>query len=126
MAKKITVGLIPAPELPETIASELVGSLPEEFNENIDGDTSWEFSVIRDPLTGAAENVDKLIHRAEAIREANNWDYTVCLTDLPIFSNKGVVLGDVNDNEGVCTDIHSGFRAAPVKKRVKENHYPAG
>ncbi|HLR61935.1 MAG TPA: hypothetical protein VK097_05770 [Lentibacillus sp.] len=120
MAKTITVGLIPAPELPETIAWQLVDSLSGAFNEYIDGDISWEISVVRDPLTGAAENVDKLIKRAGAIKEANQWDYTVCLTDLPIFSKRGVVLGDVNDKAGVAQISVPAFGLPPIIKRVKE------
>lgn len=117
--KNITVGLIPAPELPERIAAKLAGSLSEAFNEMIDGDISWEVNVYRDPLTGAAENVDKLIERAEEIKERNKWDYTVCLTDLPIFSKRGVVLADVNDQKGVAQISVPAFGLPPVKQRVK-------
>ncbi|WP_010531405.1 hypothetical protein [Lentibacillus jeotgali] len=120
MSQKITVGLIPAPELPETIAYNLVDKLPGAFNEEIDGDISWEVGVFRDPLTGAAENVDNLIERAGAIKEAHNWDYTVCLTDLPIFSKKGVVLGDVNDKEGVAQISIPAFGLSPVQKKVNQ------
>lgn len=120
MAKMITVGLIPAPELPTFITHKLAEIMPNEFNQEIDGDISWELSVFPDPLTGAAENVDKLIERAEAIKESNQWDYAVCLTDLPIFSKKGVVLGDVNDNEGVAQISIPAFGLPPVQKKVKQ------
>ncbi|SFA95012.1 hypothetical protein SAMN04488072_10497 [Lentibacillus halodurans] len=120
MVNKLTVGLIPAPELPETVASKLMERLPEALSKNIDGDISWEVSVVRDPLTGAAENVDRLIKRAEAIKQAHQWHYTVCLTDLPVFSNKGVVLGDVNDEKGVAQISVPAFGLPPVQKRVKK------
>ncbi|MFD1361238.1 hypothetical protein [Lentibacillus salinarum] len=120
MSKAIIVGLIPAPELAEEVAGKLVDRLPQAFTETIDDGISWTVKVVRDPLTGAAENVDKLIHRAKTIKEDNNWDYTVCLTDLPIFSDKGVVLGDVNENEGVVQISIPAFGLPPVTKRVEE------
>lgn len=120
MANKINVGLIPAPELPEAICAKLAPGLAEAFNQHIDGDISWEIRVFRDPLAGAAENVDELIERAKVIKNTNKCDFTVCLTDLPIFSHKGVVLGDVNDREGIGQISIPAFGLPPVEKRVKE------
>ncbi|SFD68491.1 hypothetical protein SAMN05216238_103145 [Lentibacillus persicus] len=119
MEKSITVGVVPAPELPEEIAYKLIDGLTEAFSENIDDDVDWKAHVYPDPLTGAAENVDQLIERAEAIKEPNEWDYVVCLTDLPIFSKRGVVLADVNDKQGVAQISVPSFGFPPMKNRIK-------
>ncbi len=118
--KKMTVGIIPAPELPESIAYKLVDKLPDAFSSNIDKYLSWEVEIVRDPLTGAAEKVDEIINRAADLKQEHNWDYAVCLTDLPIFSGKDVVLGDVNDKEGVAQISIPAFGILPVGKRVEK------
>ncbi|MFC4558269.1 5,10-methylene-tetrahydrofolate dehydrogenase [Virgibacillus kekensis] len=117
--KEITVGLIPAPELPETIAYKLEDSLPDDFAEMIDGELEWKVEIVRDPLTGAAGKVDEIIKQAAQLKKSHNWTYAVCLTDLPIFSKKNVVLGDVNDREGVAQISVPAFGVFPMRRRVK-------
>ncbi|WP_164667322.1 hypothetical protein [Virgibacillus doumboii] len=119
--KTITVGLIPAPELPETIASKLVKKLPVKFSENIDSDISWEVEVVPDQLTGAAGTSDEIINRAADLKYEYGWNYAVCLTDLPIFSKKEVVLGHVDDDKGVAQVSIPAFGAFPMKKRVDKS-----
>ena len=48
----VTLGLIPAPDIPETMARELAPQLPKLLENRVDGDVSWEVPVLVDPLTG--------------------------------------------------------------------------
>jgi len=41
----VTLGLIPAPEMPEEIAAELSTELPELLSQGVDGRVSWDVSV---------------------------------------------------------------------------------
>ncbi len=60
------------------------------------------------------------MQRAAAIKQKENWDYTVCLTDLPMFSQKDIVLGDVNEDTGVAQVSIPAFGFFPLYKRVKK------
>jgi hypothetical protein len=52
MSGTVTLGLIPAPDIPEKIATELASELPELLAKRVDGSVSWEVAVLVDPLTG--------------------------------------------------------------------------
>lgn len=53
-ADSVTLGLLPAPEMPEEIAEELSTELPELLSERVDDRVSWDVSVVCDSLTGSA------------------------------------------------------------------------
>ena len=47
----VTLGLMPAPDIPETMA-RAAPQLPKLLENRVDGDVSWEVPVVVDPLTG--------------------------------------------------------------------------
>ncbi|RYG72331.1 hypothetical protein EU245_10670 [Lentibacillus lipolyticus] len=120
MEQTMVVGLIPAPELPADIAVQLAEELSQAFSDYIMDAGDWSIRLYHDPLTGAAENIDQNMRRAAAIKKKEGWDYTVCLTDLPMFSHKDVVLGDVNEDTGVAQVSIPAFGFFPLRKRVKK------
>lgn len=48
-AGSVSLGLIPAPDIPEKIARELASQLPELLTNRVDGDVRWEVPVVADP-----------------------------------------------------------------------------
>ncbi len=60
MEESMVVGLIPAPELPADMAERLADELPQAFSDNINRAIEWKIRLYYDPLTGAAENIDKI------------------------------------------------------------------
>lgn len=117
---KVTIGIIPAPDLPATIAEPMKDDLPEAFHSIIDDQVEWNVEIEVSPLTGAAEKVKDIVDEAKKLLERNNWDYAICLTDLPIFSRKRVVLADANVTDGVAQISLPAFGAFPTPKRVKK------
>jgi len=117
--KEVTVGLIPAPELPEVIADNLADRLPRLLKKFIEADIDWKIEVVVDPLTGAAEHVSEILEEAKRLKERHQWTYAICLTDLPIYSDKDLVLADANAIAGVAQISLPAFGAMPMKKRVK-------
>lgn len=91
----INIGLVAAPELPTELANKLANDLPEYLGHQFGSDVSWEIEVVTDALTSVAEDADELINEVHKRRGGKNWNYTICLTDLPIFSENRVVLTDV-------------------------------
>lgn len=118
--EEITVGLIPAPELPEEIISKLLDTLPDTFSQTIEGDISWKAEMDVDPLTGAAEKVTEIIEEAKTLKHQHGWTYAICLTDLPIFSGNDLVLADANVSAGVAQISLPAFGTMPMKKRIKQ------
>ncbi|WLV25399.1 hypothetical protein QR721_03990 [Aciduricibacillus chroicocephali] len=118
---KVTVGLVPAPELPEVIARRLVDKLPDLFNKYVDRHTDWNCEIIVDSLAGAAENVSEIINEAEKLKEKYDWTYAICLTDLPIFSGSNIVLADANLSSSVAQISLPAFGAFPMKKRIQHS-----
>jgi hypothetical protein len=83
VVRAVRLGLIPAPDIPEKIATELASELPELLGNRVDSGVSWEVPVVVDPLTGreAPEILDVCRQR----RLGEGWDLAVCLTDLPVY-----------------------------------------
>ncbi|KGX88742.1 hypothetical protein N781_09495 [Pontibacillus halophilus JSM 076056 = DSM 19796] len=117
---ELTVGLLPAPELPEKIARSLANELPDLLYNEIDNTVEWNIEVVIDPLTGAAENANEIIDETEERKKRNGWDYAICLTDLPIYEKSNIVLADVNKDRCVSQISLPAFGSVPMKKRIRE------
>lgn len=118
--EQVTIGIIPAPDLPATDAEAMKDDLPEAFSKIIDDRVEWNVEVEVSPLTGAAEKVKDILDEAKKLLKRNNWDYAICLTDLPIFSGKNIVLADANITDCVAQISLPAFGALPTPKRVKK------
>ncbi|AIF42348.1 hypothetical protein [Virgibacillus sp. SK37] len=118
--EKVRVGLIAAPELPAEIANRYVEQLPEAFEREIDDSVTWEVEMVVDPLTGAAENVDKIIEKAAELRNGEDWGYAICLTDLPIFDNSSIVAADISKKHYIAQLSVPSFGWLPIKKRMRK------
>lgn len=116
--QKVTVGLIPAPESPSILVAKIRDRLCELFRDQIDSTVEWNIEVQVDPLTGAAEYVEDIIDEATILKEKYDWDFSICITDLPIFSEGKLVLGDSNGQEGVAQISLPAFGLFPTKKRL--------
>jgi hypothetical protein len=92
----VTLGLIPAPEMPEEIAAELSTELPELLSQGVDGRVSWEVSVVCDPLTGSDPGADRVIDAGHERMGEEGWDLAVCLTDLPLRTDGRPVVAAVS------------------------------
>ncbi|WP_100010199.1 hypothetical protein [Lentibacillus sediminis] len=102
MTREIKIGLIAAPELPTSYARGFAGELPKLFAEEIDENVSWNVDMRVDPITGSAESTDDILEEAADLRKQHDWDYAICLTDLPIFLEKHIVVSDISNKHGVA------------------------
>lgn len=117
--KEIKLGLIPSPDLPAKLTSNFVDELPEFLSSHVDDSVSWKPEVVIDPLVGSAEYMNQLMNKAVKLKNKNNWDYVICLTDLPHFMEKHVVIADVNRSNSVALVSVPSFGAFPMKQRTK-------
>ncbi|WP_042220438.1 hypothetical protein [Oceanobacillus manasiensis] len=116
---KIRVGLVSAPNLPAYIAEDLCEELPDYFSEEIDKETSWEVETTVDTLVGVAEETKEVLDKANNIKKEQNWEYVICLTDLPIFFKKKVVVGNASLEQKIGQVSIPAFGVMPMHKRIR-------
>lgn len=116
---KIIVGLVAAPGLPQNLAYILENELPETLSEYINSDVEWKINLTIDPLTGSAESVERIYEKTNDYNQSNKWDYTICITDLPVFQEKYVVAVDINKDTGTSLISLPSYGWRPMKRRAK-------
>lgn len=99
---EIKVGLIAAPEFPTHVANELIEELPDLLKEAINEDYKWIVEEETDEIITIAEDKRKLLDGVIEIQDRKEWDYTLCLTDIPIFYQKNILLGRVHPEHRVA------------------------
>ena len=119
-ARSVTLGLIPAPDIPEKIAKELAAELPELLARRLDEHISWEVPVVVDPLTGTERGAPELLDVCHERLEREGWDLAVCLTDLPVYRSRQLVVADVSAARGVALVSVPVLGAARLRPRARE------
>src|SRR5699024_11620230 len=90
--KNVTVGIISAPDHATKLAENTFHQLEKLLREKIDSNINWQIVQVIDPLTGAAEAAQEMSCSAASIKYKKDWHYAICLTYLPIFFVKDVVV----------------------------------
>ena len=98
----VTLGLIPAPDIPEKIAQELASELPDLLRSRVDAGISWDVAVVVDPLTGTDREAPELLDECREKMLSEGWDLALCLTDLPVYRDGRLVAADVSSERGVA------------------------
>src|SRR5699024_1681985 len=62
----------------------------------------------------------EMLYSAASIKYKKEWDYAICLTDLPIFFEKDVVVADLSFRYDVAQISVPTFGFLAMKKRVKK------
>lgn len=99
--KKIIIGLINAPGLPEDMIKDISRELSGLLNDAVEEEAAWHFEYKTDPLTSSAEYILETFDKAESIKTNNNWDMAVAISDLPSISNNKVVISEINQEKGI-------------------------
>ena len=119
-AGTVTLGLIPAPDIPEKIARELASKLPELLRNRVDGDVSWEVAVVVDPLTGTDREAPEILDVCRERRLSEGWDLALCLTDLPVYRSGTLVVADVSAKRGVAGLSLPALGAIRLRPKAQE------
>jgi len=119
-AGSVSLGLIPAPDIPEQIARELGSQLPELLTNRVDGDVGWEVPVVVDPLTGTDREAPEILEECRERMLREGWDLAVCLTDLPVYRSGTLVAADMSAGRGVAGLSLPALGAMRLRPRVRE------
>jgi hypothetical protein len=103
----VSIGLVADPELPTEIAKDLAEQLPELLRDRIDAQTGWVVSVRREPLP-VHQRPRGLIEAISRLLESEDWDLSICLTDLPLQVDGRSVVAEAS------LDRHVGFISLPA------------
>lgn len=78
-----SLGIVTPPGYPKELSQTINKQLPEMLKYYVKDDCEWQVETLIDPLTGVTENPEEVFEAGLKMREEENWDYIVCLTDLP-------------------------------------------
>lgn len=117
---QIVVGLVPSPGLPEKITYKIIDGLATHIKKRTNWEINLRFEVKTDPITDASEQINKAMNIANHIKEENNWDYIICLTDLPRFSKNKTIISDMNIHQRAALVFLPSLGAFNIK--VKTHH----
>jgi len=119
-AGSVTLGLIPAPDIPEKIAEEIAEELPELLAKRVDATVSWEVPVVVDPLTGSGREAPEILDVCRERMLSEGWDLAICLTDLPVYRGGQLVVADVSGQREVVGLSLPALGAMRLLPRVRE------
>jgi len=119
-ASSVVLGLVPAPDIPEKIATDLASELPELLGRRVDGGVSWEVPVEVDPLTGTDREAPEILDACRERRQREGWDLAISLTDLPVYRQDTLVAADVSAQRGVAGLSLPALGAMWLRPRARE------
>ncbi|WP_456270012.1 hypothetical protein M1D97_06970 [Kushneria sp. AK178] len=117
----LTVGLVPAPELPAQLVSLIIDELESFLSSDVDDTCQWQLDSVTDPLIGAEDNTRDILSKARELSESRRWDYIICITDLPIFRDRQLVVAEVCEARGVAIISQPALGASPLRRRLIES-----
>ncbi|GAE93539.1 hypothetical protein JCM21714_2626 [Gracilibacillus boraciitolerans JCM 21714] len=91
------------------------------LNKYIDSNYQWDIEYFGHPLTGITENSKEVMEALYEKKEEKEWDFAVCLTDLPLFKNHSLIVAEANEEKRVSLISLPGLGAFPLIKRIKES-----
>ena len=116
----VTLGLIPAPDIPEKIANEIAEELPGLLAKRADATVSWAVPVVMDPLTGSGREAPEILDVCRDRRVREGWDLAICLTDLPVYRDGRLVAADVSGQRGVSGLSLPALGALRLRPRARD------
>jgi hypothetical protein len=116
----VTLGLIPAPDIPEKIADELASELPKLLAKRVDVGVTWEVPVVVDPLTGTGREAPEILDVCRDRRLSEGWNFAICLTDLPVYRGGQLVVADASAERGVAGLSLPALGATRLRPRARE------
>lgn len=115
----IAIGLIPSPDMPHKLINKISDYLADDIHNHVDDKTNWDFETHVASMVGTAEHMDKALDIASNIKKQKNWDYTICITDLPSLSNNKTVICDINLDDKTSLISVPALGAVNLKHKLR-------
>ena len=111
------LGLVADPDMPERVTRRLAGDLPELLG---DEELSWAVDVDVDPVTAGRHNTRDILASTRERMDHNQWDYAICLTDLPVRANGRPVVAEADLDRDVAVVSLPALGGTQVYRRFKQ------
>ncbi|PRO66536.1 hypothetical protein [Alkalicoccus urumqiensis] len=117
---KLTLGIIPAPEAASDISNQLASALTKLLPEYVDNEYSWEVDIVVDSYIGVEQDAGKTLEQAETIADEKGWDFTIAITDMPLFKEGEFLVAEVDDTRPIAQISFPALGIYPLYRRVCE------
>lgn len=116
----IKVGVLAAPGLAADKTEQIYKELANLLHHHIDDRQQWlVFSEI-DPLIGARDNTTRIMAKAEEHKKNKNWDYAICITDLPMLREHQFTAAEASNQHGIAVLSLPTLGCLRLKRRLRE------
>jgi hypothetical protein len=117
---EVVVGLVSDPDLAESIARRVADDLPGILDKRVSDNVRWRVDMAADPFEAAAPDFERLIDKArERVRETN-WDFAICVTDVPVRGDHGFVVADISAKDDVAMISLPALGGIRLRQRTRE------
>jgi hypothetical protein len=94
------VALLADPDAPTEIAQRMAQTLPTRLADKSGNGRRFDLEVISEPFTSGTEDPPTLMRRIIDRASAENWDFVVALTELPLHSHGRKLVVDLSHDHG--------------------------
>ncbi|MEK4298803.1 hypothetical protein MKY30_05155 [Oceanobacillus sp. FSL W8-0428] len=115
------IGLITAPGYPKEIGARLQNELPSLLDYYVKEEVEWKIDYIEDPLLGVGANSKEILEATKEKKEEKEWDYAVCLTDIPLFIENRMIVAEANEDENIALISMPSFGSTFMIRRLRES-----
>ena len=87
------LGLVTDPDMPTRVGTRLASRLTEWLGERTGA--QWTVEVVSDPVTAGEADSREILEAVAGHVSTREWDYAICLTDLPLLLDERPLLADL-------------------------------
>ncbi|MFI6043791.1 hypothetical protein ACIA8C_19335 [Nocardia sp. NPDC051321] len=119
-SNRVLIGLLADPDLPSRLAQHLGDDLPAALARTLGPETTWETEVLADPFEAMYPDHDQLIDKARERVHRTPWDLALCVTDLPMQDERGVLVANVDVARRVVVISLPALGGLRLRRRVAD------
>lgn len=116
-----SLGIVTPPGYPKELSKTISEQLPDMLKYYVKDDCEWQVEALIDPLTGVTEDPEEVFEAGLKKKEEEDWDYIVCLTDLPFFHDRKPIMAEASTNDKIAIITLPGLGSTPLLKRVRQS-----
>lgn len=114
----VVVGVVADPVAsPVQVARQLEQELPGLLSEQL-ADRQWRVEVHRERLPPSDMQRFEMMNVAADYKRQRGWDFAVCITDLPLVTDRQPVVADASSSRNVAVVSLPAFGAMALRRRV--------
>lgn len=118
--RPIKVGVLAAPGLAADKTEQIYKELANLLHHHVDDRQQWLVFSEMDPLIGAKDNTTRILAKAREHKIDKNWDYAICITDLPMLREHQFTAAEASNQHGIAVLSLPTLGCLRLKRRLRE------